>query len=72
VGGNVELIQHMQTGLVVPNNDESALRNAIERLLADRVLATRLGDAARKAVQERYSVEVMTRRYEELWRRLAT
>jgi|SRR5579859_385740 len=71
VGGNVELIQHMQTGLVVPSNDEAALRNAIEKLLADRVLAARLGAAARKAVQERYSVMVMTQRYEEQWRRLA-
>jgi glycosyltransferase involved in cell wall biosynthesis len=71
VGGNVELIQHMQTGLVVPPDDESALRSAIERLLADRVLAARLGAAARKAVQEQYSVEAMTQRYEELWRRLA-
>jgi glycosyltransferase involved in cell wall biosynthesis len=71
VGGNVELIQHMQTGLVVPPNDEAALRGAIEKLLADRVLAARLGAAARKAVQERYSVAAMTQRYEELWRRLA-
>lgn len=71
VGGNPELIQHEVTGLVVPPDDEAALRAAIERLLADRALATRLGTAAREAVQQRYSVKVMTQRYEELWRRLA-
>jgi len=70
VGGNVELIQHMQTGLVVPPNDEAALRSAIERLLSDRALAARLGSAARAAVEKRYSVEVMTERYEQLWRQL--
>lgn len=71
VGGNVELIQHMQTGLIVPPDDENALRTAIARLLDDRTLAARLGDAARKAAHQRYSVETMTRRYEELWRQLA-
>lgn len=72
VGGNVELIKHMQTGLVVPSNDEAALRTAIERLLADPVLATRLGAAARAVVEKHHSVKAMTERYEELWHRLAT
>lgn len=71
VGGNTELIQHEVTGLVVPPDDEAALRSAIERLLDDRALAQRLGDAARKVADERYSVETMTQRYEELWRQLA-
>ncbi len=71
VGGNVELIKHMQTGLVVPANDEAALRGAIERLLADPVLATRLGTAARVVAEKDHSVKAMTERYEELWRQLA-
>ena len=70
VGGNVELIQHMQTGLVVPPNDEAALRNAMERLLSDRALAARLGAAARAAVEKHYSVRAMTERYEQLWHQL--
>jgi glycosyltransferase involved in cell wall biosynthesis len=71
VGGNVELIEHMQTGLVVPPDDEAALCAAIEQLLDDRALATRLGDAARETARQRYSVEAMTRSYETLWRQLA-
>ena len=71
VGGNVELIRHMQTGLVVPPNDEAALRTAIERLLTDPVLAARLGTAARAVAEKHHSVKAMTERYEELWRRLA-
>ena len=71
VGGNVELIEHEVTGLLVPPNDETALRAAIERLLDDRALATRLGRAASDISRQRYSVATMTRRYEELWRRLA-
>jgi len=71
VGGNTELIEHEVTGLVVPPDDESALRTAITRLLDDRPLAARLGAAAQVKAREQYSVETMTRRYEELWRRLA-
>ena len=72
VGGNTELIEHEVTGLVVPPDDAAALRAAIERLLADRVLAGRLGMAARVVARQRYSVATMTQRYEELWRRLAS
>jgi glycosyltransferase involved in cell wall biosynthesis len=71
VGGNTELIQDEVTGLVVPPDDAIALCAAIERLLADRVLANRLGTAAREVACQRFSVAAMTQRYEELWRRLA-
>jgi glycosyltransferase involved in cell wall biosynthesis len=71
VGGNTELIEHEKTGLVVPADDESALRAAIQRLLDDRALASRLGAAAQAKARAEYSVEAMTRRYEELWRQLA-
>lgn len=72
VGGNTELIEHEVTGLVVPPDDESALRAAIRRLLDDRPLANRLGAAAQQRAREQYSVAAMTRRYKELWRQLAT
>lgn len=71
VGGNTELIQHEVIGLVVPPDDEPAMRAAIRRLLDDRSLATRLGAAAQAKAQQQYSVEAMVRRYEELWRKLA-
>jgi len=71
VGGNTELIQHEITGLVVPPDDPTAFRAAIERLLTDRVLANRLGAAAREVARQRYSVAAMTQRYEEMWRWLA-
>jgi glycosyltransferase involved in cell wall biosynthesis len=71
VGGNTELIQHEVTGLVVPPDDATALRAAIERLLTDRALANRLGTAAREVVRQHYSVAAMTQRYEEMWRWLA-
>jgi glycosyltransferase involved in cell wall biosynthesis len=71
VGGNTELIEDEVTGLVVPPDDEPALREAIIRLLDDRALAGKLGAAAQQRAREQFSVAGMTRRYEKLWRRLA-
>ena len=48
------------TGLLVPPRDPSALRAAIERLLADEGLRRRLGAAARDAARERFSWEAAT------------
>ncbi len=45
------LVRDGETGLVVPADDPVALRGAIERLLTDRALRTRLGAAAREAVR---------------------
>jgi glycosyltransferase involved in cell wall biosynthesis len=50
VGGIPQLIEHGQTGLLVPPRDPNALRTAIERLLAEPALARRLGQAARTTV----------------------
>ena len=71
VGGNTELIEDEVTGLVVPPDDEPALRKAIARLLDNGALAGKLGAAAQQRARQQFSVTGMTRRYEELWRRLA-
>ncbi|SEL42757.1 Glycosyltransferase involved in cell wall bisynthesis [Roseateles sp. YR242] len=55
-----------RTGLLTPEGDAVALADALERLLRDEVLAQRLGTAARQRAIEEHSVELMTRRYEDL------
>lgn len=67
VGGTPEAIVDEVTGLLVEPGDVSALANAIERLLLDPALARRLGGAARKAIEDRYSVERMVRATEALY-----
>ena len=57
VGGLPEIIQDGTNGLLVPPDDADALGLAIVRLLADRDLARRLSDAARRTVRERFSAD---------------
>ena len=54
-GGLLDLVADGETGLLVPPGDASALRAALERLLADRELRRRLGAAGRERARERFS-----------------
>jgi glycosyltransferase involved in cell wall biosynthesis len=52
VGGLRDLVVDGETGLLVPPRDVAALRNALERLLAEPALRRRLGAAGRERVRE--------------------
>ena len=67
VGGTPEAIVDGETGLLVPPGDARALAGAIAQLLAERALAARLGHAARRLVQARFSVERMVTATEQLY-----
>jgi glycosyltransferase involved in cell wall biosynthesis len=55
VGGLLDLVVDGETGLLVPPRDPKALRAALERMLADADLRTRLGAAGRERIRERFS-----------------
>jgi glycosyltransferase involved in cell wall biosynthesis len=55
VGGLRDLVVDGETGLLVPPRDVSALREALERLLADRDLRRRLGAAGRERIRAHFS-----------------
>ena len=67
VGGNVQLVEDGRHGLLVPPGDPEKLAAAITRLLTDPVLAQRLGTAARRRTEERYSRQRMMQRFETLY-----
>jgi glycosyltransferase involved in cell wall biosynthesis len=60
VGGLLDLVVDGETGVLVPPRDVPALREALERLLADADLRRRLGEAGRARVQERFSWPAVT------------
>lgn len=55
VGGNTELVQHEETGLLVPPDDETALAEALKRLIEYPDLRQKLSRAARLKVESEYS-----------------
>jgi glycosyltransferase involved in cell wall biosynthesis len=71
VGGVKDIVEHSKNGLVVQAGDFGQLYSALDILLADAGLADRLGQAARRTAQERYSQEMVTRQYAELFERVA-
>jgi glycosyltransferase involved in cell wall biosynthesis len=71
VGATPRLLQDGVHGLVVPPNDPHALAAAMNRLLCDLPLASRLASAARRRAREEFSREAMVRRFEVFYQRLA-
>jgi glycogen(starch) synthase len=55
VGGLRDLVVDGETGILVPPGDVPALREALERLLADPGLRRRLGAAGRERARDRFS-----------------
>ena len=55
-GGTCELIQEGVTGMLVPPSDPKALVTAIERLLKDRALGEKMGQAAAMYARENFSM----------------
>ena len=60
VGGLLDLVVDGETGMLVPPRDIPALREALERLLADPDLRRRLGEAGRARVRERFAWPAVT------------
>ncbi len=71
VGGNVELLEHERTGLLYPSDDHVALARAMGRLVMDAELRRRLGAAARREAERRFSIPAMVQRMEAIYERVA-
>ena len=57
VTGIPEIVRHEHTGLLVPEGDPAALASALERLLAEPSLRTRLARAARGLIESSFDVD---------------
>jgi len=71
VGGIPEVVAEGETGLLVPPRDPGALAAAIDQLLADPAARERMGRAARRAVEARFSLDQAIDRTIALYQELA-
>jgi glycosyltransferase involved in cell wall biosynthesis len=63
VGAIKTIVTHGETGLLVEPGDFEQLFDAMDSMVSDKALASRLGQAAWQAVQHQYAVENIIRQY---------
>jgi glycosyltransferase involved in cell wall biosynthesis len=66
----VDLIEDGVTGLLVRPGDELGLADAIQRVLTDSALSTRLADSARRVAEAEFSVARMVEANLEIYRQV--
>ena len=66
VGGIPDWLEHGVTGLLVPEQDVRAFANALEQLLEDPTLCSKLGEQAQERVRTKFSFENYLDRLEAL------
>jgi glycosyltransferase involved in cell wall biosynthesis len=67
VGGNPEIVQDGETGVLVPPRDPAAMAEAIIRVLEAPEMARRFGAAGRERVMKHFSLETVIRRTTDLY-----
>lgn len=67
VGSVAEAVIDNETGLLVEKDDVKGLALAIQRLVNDPILRDRLGQRGREVAIAHFTVEQMTKRYEQIW-----
>jgi N-acetyl-alpha-D-glucosaminyl L-malate synthase BshA len=70
IGGIPEVVKHEVTGLLIAPRNPEALAAAIDRLIADPELRTRLGEAGRQDVALRFDPGEVRDRYLDFYRRV--
>lgn len=70
VGGNSEAIEHEKCGLVIRPHDPQGLADAILKLMNDKELAGKYGEAARKRVEQYFSIETCVNNYRQFFKEM--
>lgn len=71
VGGVPDIVKHDHNGLLVPAGEEPDLASALCTLIAGRNRARELASAARKTIEERFSLDALTLRHRDFFVDLA-
>jgi len=67
VGGIPDLIEHGANGYLVSPGNERELASAVLKILNDKGLAVKMGEAGRKKVTDRFSADTMVRSIEKVY-----
>jgi glycosyltransferase involved in cell wall biosynthesis len=67
VGGSPEMVEDGNTGLLVPPGCPTSIMQALQKLLADSDLRTRLGSAGLTFVRKNCSIDKNVRQYEDIY-----
>ena len=70
VGANAELVAEGRTGHLVPAGDAQALAQGVLQMAGDPVAARAMGQAGRRLVEQRFSLQAMVGAYESVYRRV--
>ncbi|MEJ5384107.1 MAG: glycosyltransferase [Fimbriimonadales bacterium] len=70
VGGVPELVQHGETGLLVPSEDRDALAGALQTMVDSPARRQTMGAAARQHAMEHFDIRLTVRGYEQLYTHL--
>ena len=70
VGGNPELIQNGETGLLFEPQDVPALATALDLLIRDAALRKRLATAATRRIRENFSIRASAQRMQQIYAEL--
>jgi len=71
VGGCLEIVDSMQSGILFSSNNLESFTEAVEILLTDNSFSAKLGKNARKTVKEKFSLDRMIQDYAVFYRGLA-
>jgi sugar transferase (PEP-CTERM/EpsH1 system associated) len=66
-GGNPEVVVDGESGLMFPAGDADALGVLLERLLEQPSLRSKIGEQAKRRVNENFSIDSMVQKYDELY-----
>ena len=67
IPGSRDLVEHGQSGWLVPSEDETALAEAMRQLFAQPALRQQLGQAARTRVTQHYTIEQEVEKHEAMY-----
>jgi glycosyltransferase involved in cell wall biosynthesis len=70
IRGIREVVEHQRTGLLVAVRNPAALRDAIERLAANRAEAAEMGRQGRRHILENFDIRLVLKRLEEFYAKI--